>query len=121
MSILSPSDQILIHAPLQDQIFDRAADWIVDQSRGDGGTQEEGAHALRYTRPTLPYPQRPCGANTIFARIEPEHDLTQADASPTRAARYPESDTDFVHGCSSNVMTVSNHRLGERKCLSRPV
>ena len=81
----NPFEQGSIHAALQDEVFDQAADGVVGQRGGDGGAQAEAAaqsagHVVFAA--ALPHLKLARGVDAALAGIEAEHDFAQAQAVP---------------------------------------
>jgi len=81
-----PFEQGRVHAALKHEVFDQAANGVIGQCCGDGGTQSEASAqaasnvVLAATFPDLKLAR---GVYPVFAGVEAKHHFAQAEAVPT--------------------------------------
>src|SRR5712692_4644566 len=103
-----PADIFLTDASLEDQIFDKAANWIVRKGGHDGRVHPKAsAKAAGDVVFASPFPctKMARGGDALVARIEPQHDFAKADQVPHATALR--LDIQFRHVCLPNSFRIS--------------
>ncbi len=82
---VAPSDEGGVDAALQDQIFDKAADGVIDERCGDRGAEAEAAAQAAgdvVLAAALPDVEVTCADDALFAGIEAKHNFAEGEEIP---------------------------------------
>ena len=97
--VLAPLDEVGVHSALHHEVFEQAADFVVDERRAHRGAQVEalaepaGDVVFAAAFPDLELAR---GAHAAFARVEAEHDFTEGDLVEGAFLRRLDLES---HGC----------------------